>query len=172
MEFMVRIDPADDTARALLLPRRNPGRRSPLWQQRQRASQLLEVAREYPDFPITLEAMRECLDDAAVRVSYRQASLIIKRALRAVGRSGFGLDVGRHQSNGTFGIMGLAMMTARTFGDAVAIGVEVGEVQVRMGVDQAHGPSFGDFSGRCQAWIRLLPVMIARQRTSETTGAP
>ena len=50
-------------ARALLLPRRNPGRRSPLWQQRQRASQLLEVAREYPDFPITLEAMRECLDD-------------------------------------------------------------------------------------------------------------
>ena len=71
---------------------------------------------------------RAQIDDAAVRVSYRQASLIIKRALRAVGRSGFGLDVGRHQSNGTFGIMGLAMMTARTFGDAVAIGVEHADI--------------------------------------------
>ncbi len=50
-------------ARALLLPKRNPGKRSPLWQQRQRAAQLLQVAREYPDFPITLEAIRECLDD-------------------------------------------------------------------------------------------------------------
>lgn len=51
------------SARALLLPRRNPGRRSPLWQQRLRASQLLAVASNYPDFPITLEAMRECLED-------------------------------------------------------------------------------------------------------------
>ncbi|NLA29895.1 MAG: hypothetical protein GX875_09645, partial [Propionibacterium sp.] len=50
-------------ARALLLPKRNPGKRSPLWQQRQRATQLLQVAREYPDFPITLETMRECLHD-------------------------------------------------------------------------------------------------------------
>ncbi|MCU1423526.1 MAG: box helicase, partial [Microbacteriaceae bacterium] len=38
-------------ARALLLPRYNPGKRSPLWQQRQRASQLLDVARKYPSFP-------------------------------------------------------------------------------------------------------------------------
>ncbi len=50
-------------ARALLLPRRDPGRRSPLWQQRQRASQLLEVASAYPSFPIILEAVRECLQD-------------------------------------------------------------------------------------------------------------
>ncbi len=50
-------------ARALLLPRRNPGKRSPLWHQRQRASQLLDVARKYPDFPIVLEAVRECLQD-------------------------------------------------------------------------------------------------------------
>ena len=49
--------------RALLLPRRDPRRRQPLWQQRQRAAQLLDVAREYPDFPITLEAARECLQD-------------------------------------------------------------------------------------------------------------
>ncbi|GAB3281226.1 ATP-dependent helicase [Parasphingorhabdus pacifica] len=50
-------------ARALLLPRRDPGRRSPLWQQRQRAAQLLAVASRYEEFPIVLEAMRECLQD-------------------------------------------------------------------------------------------------------------
>jgi len=50
-------------ARALLLPRRDPGRRSPLWQQRQRSAQLLEVAVRYPSFPIVLEAVRECLRD-------------------------------------------------------------------------------------------------------------
>jgi len=50
-------------ARALLLPRRRPDRRQPLWQQRQRASQLLQVASQFPDFPIMLEAARECLRD-------------------------------------------------------------------------------------------------------------
>jgi ATP-dependent Lhr-like helicase len=50
-------------ARALLLPRRQPGRRSPLWQQRQRSAQLLSVARKYGTFPIVLETVRECLQD-------------------------------------------------------------------------------------------------------------
>ncbi len=50
-------------ARALLLPRRRPGGRSPLWQQRQRAAQLLEVASRYDTFPIVLETVRECLQD-------------------------------------------------------------------------------------------------------------
>jgi ATP-dependent Lhr-like helicase len=50
-------------ARALLLPRRNPGRRTPLWQQRQRSAQLLSVASQYGSFPIVLETMRECLQD-------------------------------------------------------------------------------------------------------------
>ncbi|MDQ6935927.1 MAG: DEAD/DEAH box helicase, partial [Actinomycetota bacterium] len=50
-------------ARALLLPRRDPGRRSPLWQQRQRSAQLLEVASRYPSFPIVLETVREVLQD-------------------------------------------------------------------------------------------------------------
>ncbi|WP_192498570.1 DEAD/DEAH box helicase [Ornithinimicrobium pratense] len=50
-------------ARALLLPRRNPGRRQPLWQQRQRSAQLLEVAVRYPTFPVVLEAVRECVQD-------------------------------------------------------------------------------------------------------------
>ena len=50
-------------ARALLFPRRDPRRRSPLWQQRQRSAQLLSVASGYPDFPIVLETVRECLQD-------------------------------------------------------------------------------------------------------------
>jgi len=50
-------------SRALLMPRRRPGLRSPLWQQRQRAAQLLSVASRYGDFPVVLEAMRECLQD-------------------------------------------------------------------------------------------------------------
>ncbi len=50
-------------ARALLLPRRDPKRRTPLWQQRQRAAQLLGVASDYGSFPIVLETVRECLQD-------------------------------------------------------------------------------------------------------------
>ena len=51
------------SARALLLPRRRPGMRTPLWQQRQRSSGLLDVASKYPTFPMLLEATRECLHD-------------------------------------------------------------------------------------------------------------
>ena len=50
-------------ARALLLPRRRPGERTPLWQQRQRAADLLGVAARHPDFPMLLETTRECLRD-------------------------------------------------------------------------------------------------------------
>ena len=50
-------------ARALLLPRRRPDRRTPLWQQRQRAADLLSVASKYPSFPMLLEATRECCND-------------------------------------------------------------------------------------------------------------
>ncbi len=50
-------------ARALLLPRHRPGKRMPLWQQRQRAAQLLTVASKYASFPIVLETVRECLQD-------------------------------------------------------------------------------------------------------------
>jgi ATP-dependent Lhr-like helicase len=49
--------------RALLLPRRRPGARVPLWQQRQRAAHLLSVASKYASFPIVLETVRECLQD-------------------------------------------------------------------------------------------------------------
>ncbi len=49
--------------RALLLPRRRPGERVPLWQQRQRSAGLLEVAAKYPSFPMLLETSRECLQE-------------------------------------------------------------------------------------------------------------
>jgi ATP-dependent helicase Lhr and Lhr-like helicase len=50
-------------ARALLLPRRHPGKRAPLWQQRKRAADLLQATAKYDTFPITLETYRECLRD-------------------------------------------------------------------------------------------------------------
>ncbi len=53
----------ENAARALLIPRRRPDRRTPLWQQRLRAQALLQVARRYGSFPIILETYRECLDD-------------------------------------------------------------------------------------------------------------
>ncbi len=51
----------ENAARALLLPRRYPGRRSPLWAQRQRAADLLAVAGRFGSFPIVLETFRECM---------------------------------------------------------------------------------------------------------------
>jgi ATP-dependent helicase Lhr and Lhr-like helicase len=53
----------ENAARALLIPRARPGKRTPLWQQRLKAQSLLEVARQHSDFPIVLETYRECLRD-------------------------------------------------------------------------------------------------------------
>jgi ATP-dependent Lhr-like helicase len=53
----------ENAARALLLPRRRPGARTPLWVQRLRAQNLLAVARRFPSFPIVLETYRSCLHD-------------------------------------------------------------------------------------------------------------
>jgi ATP-dependent Lhr-like helicase len=53
----------ESAARALLLPRRGPERRTPLWQQRLRAKNLLAAVRRYPSFPIVLESYRHCLKD-------------------------------------------------------------------------------------------------------------
>ncbi|MCL3860175.1 ATP-dependent helicase [Actinotalea sp. K2] len=72
-------------ARALLLPRRRPDKRQPLWQQRQRAAQLLSVAAQFPDFPILLEAVRECLqDDFDVEALTRLMSDVAARRVRVV----------------------------------------------------------------------------------------
>jgi ATP-dependent helicase Lhr and Lhr-like helicase len=53
----------ENAARSLLLPRRRPGQRTPLWQQRQRSAGLLQVAGRYPDFPILAETWREVMSD-------------------------------------------------------------------------------------------------------------
>ncbi|WP_405133352.1 ATP-dependent helicase [Nocardia sp. NBC_01388] len=72
-------------ARALLLPRRDPGKRAPLWQQRQRAAQLLDVARKFPEFPILLETVRECLQDVYDLPSLRDLlSRVARRQVRLV----------------------------------------------------------------------------------------
>jgi ATP-dependent Lhr-like helicase len=53
----------ENAARSLLIPRRRPGQRTPLWQQRLKAQSLLQVARRYGSFPVVLETYRECLQD-------------------------------------------------------------------------------------------------------------
>jgi ATP-dependent Lhr-like helicase len=72
-------------ARALLLPRRRPDRRTPLWQQRQRAADLLSVASKYPSFPILLETSRECLQDVFDLPALREVlGQLRSRAIRVV----------------------------------------------------------------------------------------
>ncbi|MFD6815566.1 ATP-dependent helicase [Microbacterium sp. NPDC060132] len=72
-------------ARALLMPRTNPNRRTPLWQQRQRSAQLLEVARRHPTFPVILETLREVLQDVYDLPSLRKlATAIGDRRVRLV----------------------------------------------------------------------------------------
>src|SRR3981081_2868372 len=75
----------ENAARALLLPRAYPGKRTPLWQQRLKAQSLLEVAKGYGQFPIVLETYRECmrdvldlpaLDDLLRRLHRRELSLV------------------------------------------------------------------------------------------------
>ncbi|WP_210725754.1 ATP-dependent helicase [Arthrobacter silvisoli] len=72
-------------ARALLLPRQNPAKRQPLWQQRQRSAQLLDVAKKYPQFPVVLETVRECLQDVYDLPALKDiAGAIERRELRLV----------------------------------------------------------------------------------------
>jgi ATP-dependent Lhr-like helicase len=75
----------ENAARALLLPRRRPGQRTPLWMQRQRSSDLLQVASGHADFPILIETYRECLADAFDLESLRDLlSRIRSRQVRVV----------------------------------------------------------------------------------------
>ena len=69
---------------------------------------------------------RTQIADPALRVSYRQASLFVQRALAALGAAGVGdagLRIGREGTIGGFGLLGLAMMTSRTFGEAMLAGI-------------------------------------------------
>ena len=71
--------------RSLLLPRRRPDQRTPLWQQRQRAADLLAVAAKYPTFPVLLEASRECLQDVFDVPALREVlGQLRSRAVRVV----------------------------------------------------------------------------------------
>jgi len=69
----------ENAARALLLPRRRPGSRTPLWQMRQRSAQLLAVASRYGSFPIILETYRECLQDVFDLPALREVLAAIER---------------------------------------------------------------------------------------------
>lgn len=72
-------------ARALLMPRMNPNKRTPLWQQRQRSAQLLEVARRHPTFPVILETLREVLQDVYDLPSLRRLITdVAERRIRLV----------------------------------------------------------------------------------------
>src|SRR5256712_344652 len=74
----------ENAARALLLPRRHPGRRSPLWAQRKRARDLLQVASRYGSFPLLLETHRECLRDVFDLPALQEGPRKVpNRALRA-----------------------------------------------------------------------------------------
>ncbi len=66
---------------------------------------------------------REQLNDPTLRVSYRQARSVIRRALQTTGEAGLGLAVGRVETLGSFGLLGLAMMTSATFGEAMQVGI-------------------------------------------------
>ena len=75
----------ENASRALLIPRRRPGQRTPLWQQRLKAQSLLQVARRYPQFPIVLETYREVLQDVFDLPALRKIlSAIQKRELDLV----------------------------------------------------------------------------------------
>ncbi|HLZ94119.1 MAG TPA: DEAD/DEAH box helicase [Candidatus Dormibacteraeota bacterium] len=82
----------ENAARSLLLPKRRPGQRTPLWQQRMRSAGLLQVAGRYPDFPILAETWREvmsdhfdmpALNDLLTRIRSRQVRVVAVDTERA-----------------------------------------------------------------------------------------
>jgi ATP-dependent helicase Lhr and Lhr-like helicase len=72
----------ENASRSLLIPRAYPGKRTPLWQQRLKSQSLLEVARDFPRFPVILETYRECLQDVLDLPSLRE--LLGKLAARSL----------------------------------------------------------------------------------------
>lgn len=67
---------------------------------------------------------RQQINDPSLRISYRQARTVITRALRTMRHPALGLLIGRSESIGSFGLLGLAMMTSRNFGEAMNVGIE------------------------------------------------
>ena len=67
---------------------------------------------------------RQQINDPTVRVSYRQARTVIVRGLKVLRDPALGLLIGRNETIGSFGLLGLAMMTSRNFGEAMGVGIE------------------------------------------------
>ena len=78
----------ENAARSLLLPRAYPGKRTPLWQQRLKSQNLLEVAKDFPRFPVILETYRECLRDVFDLPGARRAAAQAALPLADAGRGG------------------------------------------------------------------------------------
>jgi AraC-like DNA-binding protein len=105
---------------------------------------------------------RQQINDPSVRVSYRQARTVIARSLKVLRDPALGLLIGRNETIGSFGLLGLAMMTSRNFGEAMATGIENHRIcgsllDVDFAVVDAHTvavqawPRFGE--------IELLPFL-------------
>jgi AraC-like DNA-binding protein len=105
---------------------------------------------------------RQQINDPTVRVSYRQARTVIARSLKTLRDPALGLLIGRNESIGSFGLLGLAMMTSRNFGEAMSVGIENHKIcgsllDVDFAVIDAHTvavhawPRFGE--------IELLPFL-------------
>jgi ATP-dependent Lhr-like helicase len=68
-----------NAARALLMPKTTPGKRTPLWLQRLRAGDLLQVARQFEDFPVVIETIREVLHDVLDFAHFKEVVSLIER---------------------------------------------------------------------------------------------
>jgi AraC-like DNA-binding protein len=91
--------------------------------------------------------------DAPAYVSYRQACDIIQRALDSLPGEGHGLEIGARQDVGNFGLLGLAMMTARNFGEALRLGIEFAAITGAMlEMQLVDDPASGDVA--VSAWMR------------------
>jgi AraC-like DNA-binding protein len=117
---------------------------------------------------------RHQINDPSVRVSYRQARTVIARALKVLRDPGLGLLIGRNETIGSFGLLGLAMMTSRNFGEAMSVGIENHKVcgsllDVDFAVVDAHTVA-------AQAWprfgeIELLPFLCEELLSSSLSLA-
>lgn len=102
------------------------------------------------------------INDPSIRISYRQARIVIYRALRTMRDPALGLIIGRSQTVGSFGLLGLAMMTSRSFGEAMTVGIDNHKVSGSLlDVDLA---AIDEHTVAVQAWprfgeVELLPFL-------------
>ena len=105
---------------------------------------------------------RQQINDPSLRISYRQARIAITRALRSLRLPALGLLIGRSETIGSFGLLGLAMMTSRNFGEAMSVGIENHKICGSL-LDVDFSPVDAQCIG-VQAWprfgeIELLPFL-------------